>query len=161
MQLINIALLVVLQQSIGQVFAQIDLGTAAPFGVVASSAISNTGATIVTGNLGLSPNTESSITGFPPGLSGTVYAGNAVADQARQDAQTAYNTAGSLASTSQIAGADLGGQTLVAGVYTSASAVGLTGTLTLDGQNDANSNRLYAHDRFVSGRRSHQWCPRL
>ncbi|KAL1646718.1 hypothetical protein SLS61_007795 [Didymella pomorum] len=121
------------------VSAQIDLGTAASFGVIASSAITNTGATIVTGSLGLSPNTGSSITGFPPGLSGDVHAGDAVADQARQDARTAYNTASSLASTSQIAGADLGGQTLVSGVYTSPSAVGLTGTLTLDGQNDADS----------------------
>lgn len=133
------SLLVVLQYFTDHVSAQIDLGTAASFGVIASSAITNTGATIVTGSLGLSPNTGSSITGFPPGLSGDVHAGDAVADQARQDARTAYNTASSLASTSQIAGADLGGQTLVSGVYTSPSAVGLTGTLTLDGQNDADS----------------------
>ncbi|KAH6612392.1 hypothetical protein C7974DRAFT_323209, partial [Boeremia exigua] len=139
MNLLHILLLVVLEQFTGQAFAQIDLGTAARFGIVASSAITNTGNTVITGSLGLSPNTKDSITGFPPGLSGVVYAGDEVADQARRDARTAYSSAGSLAPTSQIAAADLGGQTLVAGIYTSPSAVGLTGTLTLDGQNDPNS----------------------
>ncbi|KAF3042337.1 hypothetical protein E8E12_002910 [Didymella heteroderae] len=129
------AIFVAIQTLSELVCAQIDLGTARAFGVVASTAITNTGATIVTGNLGLFPNTQSFITGFPPGISGTIYAGNDVADQALQDAATAYNAASSLASTSQIVGADLGGQTLVAGTYTATSSVLITGTLTLDGQN--------------------------
>jgi hypothetical protein len=143
MHLIHISLLVVLEQFTGQVFAQINLGTAAPFGVVASSAITNTGATIVTGSLGLFPNTRSSITGFPPDLSGVIHAGDGVANQARRDARTAYNVASSVTPTSQIAAADLGGQSFVAGVYRIPSAVGLTGTLTLDGQNDPNSQFIF------------------
>lgn len=35
--------------------------------------------------------------------------------------------------------ADLGGQTLVPGVYNSATALGLTGTLTLDAEGDPNA----------------------
>lgn len=132
-------LLVVLNGLVPRTLAQINLGTAAPFGIIASTAISNTGATIINGELGLFPNTESSITGFPPGLSGDVHAADGVADQALSDAQTAYNVAASLASTSPIAGADLGGQTLVAGTYTSSSSVLITGTLTLDGQNNPGS----------------------
>ena len=40
----------------------IDLGTAANFGVLAGSTVTNTGATIITGNLGVSP--SSAVTGF-------------------------------------------------------------------------------------------------
>jgi hypothetical protein len=138
MRLSNLLSLVYLAL-IQHTLAQIDLGTAAPFGIVASTAITNTGATIVSGNLGLSPNKADSITGFPPGLAGNVHAGDAVALHVRQDAQTAYNAAASLPSDSQITGADLGGQILVAGTYTFASSVGLTGTLVLDGQDDPKS----------------------
>src|ERR1700712_3340135 len=40
----------------------IDLGTASTYGVLAASAVTNTGPTVVTGNVGVSP--QSSITGF-------------------------------------------------------------------------------------------------
>ncbi|KAF1353060.1 hypothetical protein EJ07DRAFT_158875 [Lizonia empirigonia] len=62
-------LLVILNGMVPRTLAQIDLGTAAPFGV-----------TIINGELGLFPNTESSITGFPPGQSGDVHAADGVAD---------------------------------------------------------------------------------
>ncbi|KAL5425689.1 hypothetical protein PMIN06_012991, partial [Paraphaeosphaeria minitans] len=131
-----LSLLLVIQGE--QALAQVNLGTAAPYGVIASSAITNTGNTIVNGLLGIFPNTASSITGFPPGISGGINAGNAAANIARQDAQTAYNAAASLASTGTT-GPDLGGQILVAGVYTASSSVGLTGALILDGQNNPNA----------------------
>ncbi|KAJ4362893.1 hypothetical protein N0V83_010010 [Neocucurbitaria cava] len=131
-------ILVLLHQLVDPAIAQIDLGTAAPFGIVANQAITNTGNTIVDGELGLYPNTASSITGFPPGISGDVSAGDQVANQAIQDAQTAYNAAAAQASTAQITG-DLGGQTLVAGTYTTSTSAGITGTLTLDGQSDPDS----------------------
>ncbi|KAJ4314411.1 hypothetical protein N0V94_006460 [Neodidymelliopsis sp. IMI 364377] len=133
-------LLIALYSLARQTSAQVDLGSAASFGVIASAAITNTGDTVITGNLGIFPNTGSSITGFPPGqVTGTISAANGVADQALQDAQTAYNTAANLATTSQLASAELGGQVLVAGVYTSGSAVQITGLLVLDGQNNPNS----------------------
>ncbi|KAF2789041.1 hypothetical protein K505DRAFT_254164, partial [Melanomma pulvis-pyrius CBS 109.77] len=119
-------------------FAQVNLGTAGNFGIVASTSITNTGNTVVSSQLGLSPNTASSITGFPPGLSGTVHAGDAVASTARDDARTAYNAAAALASNFAIT-ADLGGQTLVAGTYTASSSAGITGQLTLDAKNNPNA----------------------
>ncbi|KAF2006066.1 hypothetical protein P154DRAFT_416116, partial [Amniculicola lignicola CBS 123094] len=123
-------------------FAEINLGTAAPFGIIAASGISSTGATIVNGQLGIYPGTESGITGFPPGISGAIEANNGVANQAHQDVQIAYDDAADLA-TNGPTGSDLGGQTLVAGVYTAASSVGLTGMLTLDAQNNPNAEFVF------------------
>src|ERR1019366_1441615 len=65
------------------------LATAANFAVLANSTITNTGSTVITGNLGLYPGT--SVTGFPPGtVSGVEYITNSVAQQAEVDAASAY-----------------------------------------------------------------------
>ena len=114
--------------------APVALGTAASYAVLAGSTVTNTGLTALVGDVGLSPGT--SITGFPPGLaSGTIRAADAAAAQAKIDTTTAYNDAAGRGPATAIA-ADLGGMTLVSGVY-SGGALGLTGTLTLDGQGDA------------------------
>lgn len=115
----------------------VDLGSAADFGVLAGSTVTNTGFTIINGDLGLSPGT--SITGFPPGIvNGTIHQTDGVAAQAQLDLTDAYNDAAGRISTGTIA-ADLGGQILTPGVYTSASSIGLTGVLTLDAQGDPNA----------------------
>ncbi len=116
---------------------QVGLGAADNFAVLAGSAVTNTGPSTINGDLGLSPGTA--ITGFPPGtVNGVVHATDAVAGQAQSDLTTAYNDAAGRIPANAVA-ADLGGQTLVAGVYKSASSLGLTGTLTLDAQGDANA----------------------
>ena len=109
----------------------IGLGTAANFGVLAGSGITNTGPTTINGDVGTYPTTTE--TGFPPGvINGTNHAGDAVTQQAKTDLVTAYNDAVGRGPTIPIAG-NLGGQTLVAGVYNSSSSIGLTGALTLSG----------------------------
>ena len=109
-----------------------DLGTAGSFGVLAGSAVTNTGPTTVDGDVGVSPGT--SVTGFPPGLaSGTIHAGDAVAAQAQSDASTAYNDAAGQPCDTNLTGQDLGGLTLSPGVYCFDSSAQLTGQLTLDG----------------------------
>ena len=128
------------------VFAQtVPLGTATGFGVIAAQAITSTGATIVTGDLGITPGNASSVTGFsfstPPGTGiviGTPHFADAVAVSAKNDAQSAYSTLASRPCTTTISG-DLGGRTLTPGVYCSASAMGLTGTLTLDAQGNSDA----------------------
>jgi hypothetical protein len=63
------------------------LGSADAFGILAASAVTNTGPSIIWGNLGLYPGT--SITGFPPGIvHGTIHNDDAVAMQAQADALT-------------------------------------------------------------------------
>lgn len=108
------------------------LGTAGNYAVLASSAITDAGASWITGRMALSPNTASSITGFPPATSGAVDAGNGAALQARNDATTAYTNAAGETPFVTLS-ADLGGMTLVPGIYRYSSSAGLTGTLTLNG----------------------------
>lgn len=94
------------------------LGQADAFAVLGGSAVTNTGASILTGDLGIWPNTASSITGFPPGIViGTIQAGNAVALQAQSDLTAAYNDVAGRACNTVLTGIDLGGLTLTPGVY--------------------------------------------
>jgi hypothetical protein len=116
------------------------LGTADPFGVLASSTVTNTGPSTVGGNLGLYPGT--SITGFPPGnVLGTTHQTDAVAQGAEADTTTAYNQAAGEAPDVVLPSADLTGLTLTPGVYENGSAVGLdtNGTLTLNGEGNPDS----------------------
>lgn len=109
------------------------LGTAASFAVLAGSTATNTGLTIVTGDLGVSPGTA--IVGFPPGVvSGTIHANDAVAAQAQTDTTVAYNNLAGQACNTTLTGQDLGGLTLTAGVYCFDTSAQLTGALTLDAQ---------------------------
>ncbi len=124
------------------VFAQVapSLGTAESFAVLGGSTVTNTGTTIVTGNLGVSPGTA--ITGFPPGtvVGGTIHAGDAVAAQAQSDTTAAYNDLASQACTTTYGvPTDIGGLTLVPGVYCFLSSAQLTGDLTLNAQGNPNA----------------------
>ena len=109
--------------------------TTAGYAVLAGTTVTNTGPTLVSGNLGLSPG--SSVTGFPPGLvvGGVQNVANAQAVQAQSDLVTAYNDAAGRTPATTVLGDASAGLTLVAGVY-SGGALDLTGTLTLDAQGD-------------------------
>jgi Ice-binding-like len=110
------------------------LGTALNFAVLAGQTITNTGPTVITGNLGLSPGTASSVTGFPPGsVTGTKHTADAVALQAQNDLVTAYTDAATSPTTSNLTGQNLGNKNLTPGVYTLSSSAQLTGSLTLSG----------------------------
>jgi hypothetical protein len=122
-----------------QAQAPVSLGAADPFSVLAGTTVTNTGPSVIGMDLGVSPGTA--VTGIGPGagvVQGTVHAGDAVAAQAQVALTAAYNDAAGRTPSTTVTG-DLGGQTLTPGVYNSASSLGLTGTLTLDGQGDPNA----------------------
>jgi hypothetical protein len=119
--------------------APVGLGTAQGYSVLAGQTVTNTGASFLPANVGVSPG--SAITGFPPGILGASavqHAADAAALQAQSDLTTAYNSAAGRASSANV-GAAIGVQTLVGGVYTASSALDLTGALTLNGQGNPNT----------------------
>ena len=115
------------------------LGTAETYGVLGDQTVTNTGNTVVTGDLGLSPGTA--VTGMsdtvgPGEITGDYNKANSAAEKAQSDAQSAYTTLGGLTSTSSQGAVDLAGQTLTPGVFDFTSSATLTGTLTLSGAGD-------------------------
>jgi hypothetical protein len=123
--------------------AQVSLGTAQNFGVLAGSTVTNTGATTVNGNVSVSPG--SAVTGFPPGIvvGGAIHSNDAVAMQAQNDLTTAYNNIASTPCTVDLTGQNLGGLTLTPGVYCFSSSAQLTGALTLDALGNPNALFLF------------------
>jgi hypothetical protein len=112
------------------------LGT---FEILAGSTVTSTGATSVTGDLGVSPGTA--VTGFPPAvLIGTLHAGDPTAAQAQLALTAAYNdAAGRTVDVIGLAG-NLGGRTLAPGVYKSTSSLEISsGDLTLDAKGNPNA----------------------
>lgn len=124
------------------------------FAVLAGTTVTNTGPTLVSGDVGVSPGTA--ITGFPPGLvSGTIHSADGAAAGAQAALTTGYIDAAGRSGGTVIAG-DLSGQTLVGGVYKSTSSLGLTGDLTLDGQGNADAVFIFQiSSTLITGSGSH------
>jgi type VI secretion system secreted protein VgrG len=121
-----------------EVQAQTSLGTAQSFAVLGGSTVTNTGASVIGGDVGVSPG--SAITGFPPGVltpPGTIHAADAVAAQAQVSLTTQYNALVSAACTADLTGVDLGNRTLISGVYCFSTSAQMTGPLTLNAQGNA------------------------
>ena len=117
--------------AITTVVTQLLLGAAAPYALLAGTTITNSGASVVIGDLGLSPGTL--VAGFE---SAVVYGVQNIANSAAASAlaalTTTFNAAAALTPTNVAAG-DLGGSTLTSGVYASSTSLVITGVLTLDG----------------------------
>jgi len=110
----------------------LNLLTSGTYGILGGTTDTNTGPTIITGDLGLSPGT--SVTGFPPGtVIGTQHITDSAAAQAQLDLTAAYLDAEGRAGATIVAG-NLGGQTLAPGLYKSTSTLAVSsGDLTLSG----------------------------
>lgn len=134
------------------------LGSAGNFAILGSAAITNIPTSLITGNVGLSPDTGAGITGFStpascPEVVGTVYAVDsagpacAVPDvtllsNAKTDALAAFvNATGAARGTPTPISTNLAGLTFYPGLYESLTSIDLSasGVLTLDAQGDANA----------------------
>lgn len=112
------------------------LGSAGSYAVLGGSTVTNTGLTVLKGDLGVWPGTA--ITGFGPGIvvNGTLHKGDSAAHQAHDDLSAAYDALAAEPFNVNLTGQGLGGLTLHPGVYRFAAAASLSGILTLDAQGD-------------------------
>jgi Ice-binding-like len=117
------------------------LGSAETFGVLAATTVTNTGSSVITGDVGVAPG--SAITGFPPGIifNGTIHANDGPANAAHADLATAYTQFATLVSppANNLTGSDLGGMTLSPGVYRFDTEASSGGILTFDAKGDPNA----------------------
>jgi len=134
-----LALGIVLAATPAVATAQVDLGTAAPFVVLGGSTATNTGSSVLNGDLGVSPGTA--LPGFNVAtVNGAVHANDAVAAQGKLALTNAYNVAAGQPTSQTLTGVDLGlAGVLQGGVYTYSTSAQLTGALTLDGAGNPNS----------------------
>jgi Ice-binding-like len=121
----------------------VNLGSAAPFGILAGTTVTCVTGGVVNADIGISPG--NALTGFGPcTLTGTKHLADPTAATAQNDLTTAYNTlAGLPCPGANVIVADIGGTTKAAGVYCSASSIGVTGNLTLDGGGDPNATFVF------------------
>jgi Ice-binding-like len=117
-----------------------DLGTAKTFAILAYSTVTNTGPSVITGDIGVHPGPGAGppVTGFGGAgngtLNGTQYnPGDPVAIKAKTDLSKAFDAAASAPCDFDLSNQNLGGKTLVPGVYCLTTAPTITGTVTLSG----------------------------
>jgi hypothetical protein len=126
------------------VTAPTPLGTAASYSVLAVTSVVNTGTTTIAGDLGVSPGT--SVTGFGPGMvGGDIHPGDAHAADAQTALVAALDELAGRTPHEQLVG-DLGGRTFGPGVFHSAAALAITGTVTLDAQDDPDAIFIFQTD---------------
>jgi len=121
----------------------INLATAAPNGIMAGQAVTCITGGVINADVSISPG--NTLTGFGPCvITGVTHLADGVALQAQNDLTNAYNALFGLpCPPANAIVADLGGTTKPAGVYCTASSIGVTGTLTLDGGGDPNANFVF------------------
>jgi ice-binding like protein len=125
--------------------APVGLATAQPFVVLGGAGVTNTGPSVLNGDLGVTPGTSLSGFGAPAVVNGATHDNDAVAAQAQADLTTAYNVAAEqpIAPGNDLTGVDLGGLTLSPGAYGFSTSAQLTGQLTLDAHGDPSAQFVF------------------
>src|SRR6202521_3678373 len=131
--------------------APIDLGSAGTFAVLGASTVTNTGPTIVNGDLGVWPGTAY-VPGTPSAtVNGTIHTADTSAQQAQASLTIAYNNAAGRSTAPISVAGDLGGQTLAPGLYKSTSTLAITGDLTLDANGNPNAVYIFQVGSALTG----------
>jgi hypothetical protein len=123
--------------------APVDLATVAPFVVLGGQEVTNTGPSVLNGELGVSPGTSLPGFGLPAVVNGATHNNDAVAAQAQADLTNAYNVAAGQLPATDLSLTNLGNRTLTTGAYQYTSDADLTGVLTLDAQGDPNAQFVF------------------
>lgn len=125
--------------------APVGLATAQPFVVLGGAGVTNTGPSVLNGDLGVTPGTSLSGFGAPAVVNGATHDNDAVAAQAQADLTTGYNVAAEqpVAPGNDLTGVDLGGLTLSPGAYGFSTSAQLTGQLTLDAHGDPSAQFVF------------------
>ena len=144
-----------LQPGASAAVVAVTLGASSDFAVLAGAGITIAGtvnSTTISGNIGSFATTT--ITGLENViLNGVNHAGDAVTQLGKLDLGIAYSdAAGRLPNVTFSPIYDLGGQTLLAGVYNDPSSFAITGTLTLDAGGDPNAVWIFqAGSTLITG----------
>ncbi|MGI8571217.1 MAG: ice-binding family protein [Solirubrobacteraceae bacterium] len=123
----------------------VNLGTASPFVVLGGSSVTNTGPSVLNGDLGVAPGTSLVGFGLPAVVNGATHDNDGVAGLAQNDLTTAYGVAAGqpVPPGNVLTGQDLGGMTLAPGAYSFSSSAQLTGQLTLDAAGNPNAQFVF------------------
>jgi hypothetical protein len=115
----------------------VNLATVSPFVVLGGQTVTNTGPSVLNGDLGVAPGTALVGFGLPAVVNGATHDNDGVANQAKADLGTAYDVAaGQPVAPANVLTGNLGNRILKAGAYRYTSAAQLTGPLTLDAEGD-------------------------
>jgi len=126
--------------------AGINLNSLSHFELLAYGSITAAGAvgtTISGGDMGLSPGTA--VTGFPPAVltsPGVMYLTDPIAAQAQLDLTTAYNQVALLPGAAPLP-ADISGDILPPGLYSTTGTLAFATNITLDAQGDPNAQFIF------------------
>jgi hypothetical protein len=125
--------------------APVNLATVNPFVALAATTVTNTGPSVLNGDLGVAPGTALTGFGLPAVVNGATHDNDAVAGQAQADLTNAYNVAAGqpVSPGNDLSGTNLGNRTLTAGAYRYTSGALLNGPLTLDAQGDPNAQFVF------------------
>jgi ice-binding like protein len=125
--------------------AQVNLGTTGSFVVLGGAGVTNTGPSVLNGDLGVSPGTSLPGFGLPAVVNGATHNNDGVASQAQSDLATAYGVAAGqpVPPANNLTGTNLGNRRLTAGAYRYSSSAQLTGALTLDAEGDPNAQFVF------------------
>ena len=131
-----VALLLAASGSAQAVAVHVPLGDAYSFAVLGATAVTNSGPTVINGDIGVSPGTD---VGGGYTVNGTNHGNDAVSAAAQVSLDAAMTNAWGQGPIDGTISADLGGQTLTPGVYDQGAPMLLNGTLTLDAAGDPNA----------------------
>ncbi len=118
------------------------LGSAQDVAILANATVTNTGSSVVSGQVGVSAG--SAVDGFPPGivLNGTIHNNDAVMVAAQAAVTTAYADLAARPDTHPVNTA-LSDGVLTKGVYSYSSSADLTGPLVLDAEGDPTAEFVF------------------